>query len=119
MKTKTKVYQYSGCGTCKKALQFLKQNQIDFESLPIRETPPSLTELKLALKKIGDLKKLFNTSGVDYREGNWKEKLDTLSPDQALSALSKHGNLVKRPFVISGDTILVGFKEEEWKSTFG
>ncbi|TGN19884.1 Spx/MgsR family RNA polymerase-binding regulatory protein [Leptospira idonii] len=112
-----KVYEYSGCGTCKKALGFLKKNKIPFDSLPIRETPPSLAELKKAKQTIGDIKKLFNVSGKDYREGNWKEKLGTISEEEALKALSKNGNLIKRPFVISDQLVLVGFKEEDWKSS--
>ncbi len=111
-----KVYEYSGCSTCRKALGFLKKQGIAYESFPIRETPPSIAELKKAKQVIGDIRKLFNVSGKDYREGNWKEKLTKISEEEALKALSKNGNLIKRPFVISDKTVLVGFKEEEWNN---
>ncbi len=113
-----KVYQYSGCRTCRKAIQFLNRSKIAFENIPIRETPPTLVELNLAKEKLGDLKKLFNVSGNDYREGNWKVKILEISEKEALAALSKNGNLVKRPFVLFEDDVLVGFKEEEWKKKF-
>jgi arsenate reductase len=113
-----KVYQYSGCSTCRKAISFLNQAKLEFESIAIRETPPSLTELKKAKQFLGDIKKLFNISGGAYREENWKEKLPKISEGEALKALSQNGNLVKRPFVILDEKVIVGFKEEDWKKFF-
>ncbi|XDD42690.1 Spx/MgsR family RNA polymerase-binding regulatory protein [Leptospira sp. WS60.C2] len=114
-RSKLKVYEYSGCSTCRNALKYLKSKKIEFEQLPIRESAPTVAELKKAKQYLGDIKKLFNTSGKDYREGNWKEKLATLSEDQIYRELSANGNLVKRPFVVGEGWFLVGFKEEEWK----
>lgn len=64
----------------------------------------------------GDLKKLFNTSGIQYRELNLAEKLSSMSLDEALDLLSGNGMLVKRPFVLGDQFGLLGFKEEEWKA---
>jgi len=64
----------------------------------------------------GDIKKLFNTSGKDYREMNIKDKLKTTSEDKLLDMLSKNGNLIKRPFVLGTNFGTVGFKEDLWKS---
>ena len=66
----------------------------------------------------GDIKKLFNTSGVDYRAINLKEKLPKMSDAEALELLGRNGNLVKRPFVVSGDSGTVGFREEVWREMF-
>jgi arsenate reductase len=113
-----KVYIYSACSTCQKALKFLKLAHIEFESIAIRETPPSVSELNLAKHHIGELKKLFNVSGKDYRDGNWKEKLEKISEGDAIKELSHNGNLIKRPFVIFKGKAMVGFKEDEWKDFF-
>ena len=110
-----KVYIYAKCSTCRNAIQWLDEQDIAYESHPIRDTPPSVKELKHALKHLGDLKKLFNTSGMDYRAMNMKEKLPSLTDDQAIELLSGKGNLVKRPFLISSKVGLVGFKEADWK----
>ena len=114
-----KIYACSGCSTCKNALKWLKQHAIAFEEVPIRETPPSLAELTamLAAHK-GDLRKLFNVSGLDYRTLNLKDKLHTMSADAALKLLAGNGNLVKRPFAIDtkNSVHLVGFKEPEWQA---
>jgi len=114
-----KIYAYSGCSTCKNALKWLKQHAIPCEEIAIRETPPSLMELKAMLAAHGgDLRRLFNTSGMDYRALGLKDKLPAMSADSALHLLAENGNLVKRPFVIDSKNKvhLVGFKEDEWKA---
>ena len=63
----------------------------------------------------GNIKKLFNTSGKDYREMNLKEKIGNVSQADLLELLHKNGNLIKRPFVIQKAKGWVGFKEKEWK----
>jgi len=112
-----KVYAYSGCDTCRKAIKFLRARNVEFRELAIRETPPALAELKAMLKaRGGELRKLFNTSGGDYKTLKLSEKLPTLTEDEALQLLASNGNLVKRPFAIGEGTHLVGFKEDEWKT---
>ena len=112
------VYEYEGCSTCRKALKFLDARGVAYRVVPIVETPPSKAELKAMLKFAGELRRLFNTSGVLYREMGVGEKLKTLSEDDALALLAKHGKLVKRPFVLLKDRGLLGFKEAEWKTAF-
>ena len=110
------VYAYKNCDTCRKALKWLKENQIDHETKAIRETPPTPAELKAALAANGgDLRKLFNTSGGDYRELGLKDKLPTMTEAAAIDLLSKNGNLVKRPFLIGKGVSLTGFSESAWQ----
>ncbi len=113
---KLKVYEYKNCSTCRNALKFLSGKKVKLEILPIRETPPKKSELKTMLQYLGnESKKLFNTSGNDYKELGLKDKLGSLSLEEQLDLLSKNGNLVKRPFVLGEGFGFVGFKEEEWK----
>lgn len=114
--TGIRVYAYSGCDTCRKALRFLESRGIEVEVLAIRETPPTPEELRRMLKHLGgDLRRLFNTSGQDYRALGLSERLPGMSVDDALGLLAANGNLVKRPFLLGPDIGLVGFREEEWK----
>jgi len=116
---KPKVYTYRNCDTCRKALKFLKEQGVEFQEVPIREQPPTKAELKRMLDIYGgDVRKLFNTSGMDYKALNMKDKLPTLSADEAVSLLNQNGNLVKRPFLLTDKTGLVGFKEDEWAKVF-
>jgi arsenate reductase len=110
-----RIYTLKTCDSCRKATKWLTENQIPFHEIPIRETPPSLADLKRALASLnGDTRKLFNTSGQDYRALNLSEKLPTLSTAQALELLASNGNLIKRPFLISKSETLVGFQPETW-----
>ena len=114
-----KVYGYKNCGTCRKALKWLDAHGIAYSEIPIRERPPTKTELRNMLGYLdGNLKKLFNTSGVDYKALKLKDKLPEMARAAALELLSQNGNLVKRPFVLSGDIGTVGFKEEVWRELF-
>jgi arsenate reductase len=110
------VYAYKGCDTCRKALKWLIERGIPHEVKAIRETPPTVAELRSAVAAFGgDLRPLFNTSGGDYRELGLKDKLPSMSADEAVALLSKNGNLVKRPFAIGDGVTLVGFRPEEWE----
>jgi len=110
-----KIYEYKNCGTCRKALKYLEERGVAFERIPIRETPPTKTELKAMLKSYkGERKRLFNTSGGDYKSMNMKDRLPDLTDEEAIALLSENGNLIKRPFVLSGDQGVIGFKMDEW-----
>lgn len=116
---KTKVYEYPKCSTCVKALQFLQKRGVSFEKVDISLHPPSVSELRQMLKAYGgDLKRLFNTSGIQYRELKMAEKLPKMSEAEALKLLSSNGKLVKRPFVLQDDRGVVGFQEDAWKKMF-
>ena len=111
-----KLYTYANCDNCRKGTKWLRDNGIDFVEIPIRDHPPSKAELKRMLVSCGgDLRRLFNTSGMDYRTLSLKDKLPAMSEDEAIGLLAGNGNLIKRPFLLDGDMGLVGFKEEEWK----
>jgi len=109
------IYIYSKCSTCKAASLFLKREGLTFTLKEIVEEPPSITELRQMLSyQEGNLKKLFNTSGLLYKEMGLKEKLQNLSVDEALNLLNQNGMLVKRPFLLADGYGLLGFKEAEW-----
>lgn len=113
-----KVYTYKNCSTCREAVKWLRQSGLNFEELPIRETPPSLDELRSMLTaRGGDVRALCNTSGQDYRALNLKEKLTAMPVEEVLQLLASNGNLIKRPFAIDPqhEVYLTGFREVEWE----
>ncbi len=111
-----KFYEYKGCDTCRRAKKFLASRGLAFDAIPIREQPPTKSELKrmLAIYE-GDLRRLFNTSGGDYKAMKLAERLPTLTEAEALSLLAANGNLVKRPFLLTDTSGLVGFQQPEWE----
>jgi arsenate reductase len=94
-----RVYAYEKCSTCRNALKFLAAHGVKAEVIPIRERPPTKTELKQMLGLMGgELRRLFNTSGLDYKALGMKDRLPGMSESEAIDLLSQNGNLVKRRF---------------------
>lgn len=115
-----KIYCYSRCSTCKKALAWLDERGIKYELLDIKEQHPTEEELRRFHGKSGlPLKKFFNTSGMIYREMELSKKLPTMSEDEQYALLATDGMLVKRPLVIGDDLVLTGFREKEWEEKLG
>lgn len=108
--------EYPACSTCQKAKKWLNENGIEYTDRHIVEQNPTVEELKEWVKRSGlPLKKFFNTSGLVYKSMELKDKLPTMGEEEQLSLLATNGKLVKRPLIIGGNTVLVGFKAEEWK----
>lgn len=106
---------YPKCSTCIKAKKWLDEEGVKYTERHIVEENPSFDELKEWWEKSGlPLKKFFNTSGMLYKEMQLKDKLPGMSEEEQLKLLSTNGMLVKRPIVVDGKTVLVGFKEAEW-----
>jgi arsenate reductase len=81
--------------------------------------PPKKKELKDVLARSGlPVKKLFNTSGLSYREGGFGQRLQGMSESEALDALAADGKLIKRPLVVGEDYALVGFEEKAYRTRF-
>ncbi|WP_406544454.1 arsenate reductase family protein [Pseudobutyrivibrio sp.] len=110
-----KVYCYSKCSTCKKAIKWLEDNKINHEVIDIKENHPDEKTLKELHKKSGlPLKKFFNTSGMLYREMELSKKLPDMSEAEMYKLLASDGMLVKRPLLITDKGVMPGFKEETW-----
>ena len=113
-----RVFTYAKCSTCRKAVRFLEEHGIPHEVIPIRERPPIIAELRKMLGHVGEIRRLFNTSGLDYRAMKLSELLPNMSLDEALALLAKNGNLVKRPFALTAKNGAVGFNKAEWARLF-
>ena len=102
---------YDKCGTCKKAEKYL------LEKRDIKSEKPSLEELTAWYKASGlPLKRFYNTSGKLYKELNLKEKIPTMSEEEQLELLASDGMLVKRPILVNGNDVLIGFKLAEYEA---
>ena len=108
--------EYPPCSTCKKAKNWLLSHGLDFTARHIKECNPTAEELDGWQKKSGlELKKFFNTSGMLYRELGLKDRLPAMTREEQLALLSSDGMLVKRPILVTDETVLVGFREKEWE----
>ena len=110
-----KVYCYSKCSTCKKALKWLDDNNIEHEVIDIKENHPNENTIKELHQKSGlPLRKFFNTSGMLYREMELSKKLPDMSETDMYKLLASDGMLVKRPLLITDKAVVPGFKEQTW-----
>ena len=112
-----KFFSYNKCGTCRKAKKILDAYKLSYDEIDITETPPPKFVLKKAIKARG-MKKLFNTSGEQYKKLRIKDKIGAMTESQAIELLSSNGRLVKRPIAVDGNRITVGFDEIEYKEVW-
>ena len=106
---------YNKCSTCKKAQAWLNDNGIAYTLRDIKTENPTEAELRAWHEKSGlPLKKFFNTSGLQYKALQLKDKLPTMTEDEMFALLATDGMLVKRPMVVTEESVLVGFKEADW-----
>ncbi len=109
--------QYPKCSTCKKARAWLLEHNLDFEDRHIAEDNPTAEEIDDWRKRSDlPLKRFFNTSGLLYKSLHLKDRLPTMAEDEQLRLLASDGMLVKRPILVDGNTVLVGFKPAEWEA---
>lgn len=107
--------EYPKCSTCKRAKKYLEDRGIAFQDRHIVEENPTEEELTKWIGMSGlPVKKFFNTSGMKYKEMGLKDRLPDMSQEEQIRLLASDGMLVKRPLLIDGDRILVGFKEKDW-----
>ena len=111
---------YPKCGTCRKARQWLEEKGIVYQERDIKTQNPTAEELDQWQESSGlPLKKFFNTSGLQYKALGLKDKLPAMSREEQLALLATDGMLVKRPIVVDGGKVLVGFNQQEWEEKLG
>ena len=100
---------YKRCSTCKNIEKLLEEKNISYDYREIDKDLLSIDELK----KIRDLAevdifKLFNTSGVRYRELGLKDKKKDMTEEEIFELLSTDGMLVKRPILLTEERAFIG-----------
>ena len=111
-------YSYFKCSTCKKAVQWLKSKDLEFQLIDILKEPPLVKYLNLAYEQYSDDKKrIFNTRGKAFKTLN----LDIygLSKGEIIQLLLSDGKLIKRPFLVYEEKkVILGFNEIEYAKQF-
>ena len=111
-------YEYAACSTCRKAKRWLDDHGISYRAVPIVDDPPSLEELSRLVAASGvPIERWFNTSGQSYRElmaRMGKPAFAALGQREKLQLLAADGKMIKRPVLVRGDLVLVGFDEARY-----
>lgn len=111
-KTKIRFLQKSACTTCRKAKEYLEKLGAELELRSLDADPLSEAELD---KLIGtrDYKPFLNPRNEVYRAKGMDEKPPSRA--EAIKLMSATPNLIRRPVVIRGDQIVLGFDEAAYK----
>lgn len=114
-----KFYQLPNCSTCRKAAKFLESKGVSFEPIHIVELTPTASEFEKIVKETNvDVDLLFNKQGTKFKELNLKETLSEQSFEEKLELLASDGMLVKRPLAVKGNKITLGFKQQDYETTW-
>ena len=108
-------YTYLKCSTCRKAAKWLDKENLEYQSIDILKEPPSSKYLNLAFELYSeDKKSIFNSRGKAFKSID----LDIygLLKEETIQLLLSDGKLIKRPFLIYGEKIILGFNEDEYSN---
>jgi len=108
-------YSYLKCSTCRKAAKWLEKEDLEYQLIDIVKEPPLAKYLKLAFEQYyEDKKRIFNTRGKAFRSIDLD--IYSLSKGEIIQLLLSDGKLLKRPFLIFGEKIILGFNETEYSN---
>ena len=112
------LYSYPKCSTCRKASNWLDQNNINYQFIDIIKEPPSKKFLEVAFRQFSsDIKKIFNTRGKSYKSINFN--ILELTKKEIIELLLNDGKLIKRPFLIINESkLILGFNDSEYTANF-
>ncbi|UEG54244.1 Spx/MgsR family RNA polymerase-binding regulatory protein [Mucilaginibacter daejeonensis] len=113
-----KVYGITNCNTVKKALDWLKQNQVNYEFHDFKKLGISADKLKEWDDKVG-YERFLNKQGLTWRGLDADKKESIKSAAEALPLLQEKTSMIKRPVIEDGDLLLFGFNEAEYDQHFG
>lgn len=113
--------EYPTCSTCKKAKRWLDEHGVSYADRDIVSDNPTAAELADFHKRSGlPVRRLFNSSGMRYRELGLKDRLDAgMSDDECYELLATDGMLVKRPLLVGDGFAIPGFNEALWTKALG
>ena len=110
-------YSYLKCSTCRKAAKWLDTKDLEYQLIDIVKEPPSFDYLNLALELYSaDKKRIFNTRGKAFKSINLD--INSLSREEIIKLLLSDGKLIKRPFLIYKEKVILGFNEIEYSKQF-
>ncbi|MEB0261743.1 MULTISPECIES: Spx/MgsR family RNA polymerase-binding regulatory protein [unclassified Mucilaginibacter] len=105
-----KVYGITNCNTVKKALDWLKANNVTYEFHDFKKLGVSAEKLNEWDSKAG-YEKFMNKQGLTYKQLDPAVKEGIKTKDDALALLQKKTSMIKRPVIENGDFLFFGFDE--------
>ncbi|STP12614.1 arsenate reductase [Helicobacter mustelae] len=110
-----KVYGIPNCGSVKKAREFLENRGVGYEFVDFKKCPPSKELLESWVKEKG-IDVVLNAKGMTYKKLRLKEK--NLSTKEKITACLENPSLIKRPVILGGKELIIGFDERSYEVVF-
>lgn len=107
------VYGIKNCDKIRKTKKWLEDNDIEYEFFDLKKEPLSREELEEFVYRVG-LDTLINKRGTTWRKLDFKDK--ELSDEEMFEMLLENQTMIKRPVLISGEAILVGYDEDAFET---
>ena len=112
------VYGIKNCNTVKSALDWLKNNNVDFEFHDYKSKGITDEKLKSWSKQVG-WEGLVNKRGTTWRQLDENLKSKVVNESSAISLMKDKTSVIKRPLIeVNGKVITLGFDEETYKKLF-
>jgi Spx/MgsR family transcriptional regulator len=111
-KAKIKFLQKPSCTTCRKAKAFLERRKVQLDLRDLGKDRLSVAELDEIIGK-RDHRMFLNTRNELYRARKMGQSPP--SRDEALKLMAAEPNLIRRPVVLRGSEIVLGYDEEALK----
>ena len=111
------IYGIKNCDTVKKALCWLKENDVYFEFHDFKKE--GITKEKL--KEWGNAEQgeiLFNKKGTTWKKLSEEEQQRANTKTGAIQLMQENTSLIKRPVAEITGTILIGFNEDAYTKAF-
>ncbi len=111
--TKVTLYGISNCDTIKKAKTWLQLNGIDFVFHDYRKQGLDQALLQSLEAKLG-WEAMLNRRGTTWRQLPEDAK-NSIDRDAALTIMLQNPAIIKRPILVHGEHISVGFSEASYQ----
>lgn len=103
------VYGIKNCDKIQKTKKWLSEEEIEFEFFDLNEVPLRREELEEFVYRVG-IDTLVNKRSRTWRDLGLKDK--ELSDDELFEELLENQTMIKRPVMISGEAMIVGYDED-------
>ena len=110
------VYGIPNCDTTKKAMAWLKINNIDFSFHDYKQEGISKQKLAGWCNKMG-WENIFNKRSTSWRELSEAEQKKAVNQSAAIKLMMENNSIIKRPVIEVNNDIIIGFNEDEIKKS--
>lgn len=112
------IYGIKNCNTVKSALDWLKQNNIEFEFHDYKTKGISDAKLKEWSSQVG-WESLVNKRGTTWRQLDESIQSQITNQASAIALMKEKTSVIKRPLVeANGKVLTLGFEEQAYAKLF-